>query len=387
MKIGIMMRAMDQDSGFRAVVEGYVNGMLRVGPQHEYVLFYRSDKYLGRFFAQPKVKELLLRAPHKLWWDQVTVPWHARKQNVDILFNPKFSVPLISHCPVTMGLQEPAWYAWPQHYDLSNVIYMRTFLPLYVRRASYLFPNSQFILDENRRYLNRSFTNAQVAYSGTDERFRPIDDRASLEPFRVKYGLPPKFILSLTRVDHPGVEHSTSFHGGKNPETTVRAFMRIRDRVPHQLVMAGRRVRGYLAHLGFSDADLRGVKLIEWIPFDELPQLYNLAELFVIPSFYEGCPNTLLQAMACGCAIVASETGGCSDVGADAALYADPHNPDDFAAKMLRVLNDGTLRGALQTSSVARSSYFHWDRSAKVILDGMERVLHSEALPTVVSAA
>ncbi len=375
LKIGVMMRAMDQDSGFRAVVDGYVRGMLRVGPQHQYVLFYHSDKYLGGFAQHANVKEMLLAGHGKLWWDQVAVPWQAWREKVDVLFNPKFSVPLISPCPVTMGLQEPAAWAWPQHYPRFNNFYMRMLIPLYARKASFFFPNSRFILEENRHYLKLPFEPATIAYSATHEQFRPIEDQAVLEEFRTRFNLPQHYILNVTRVTHPGLKHNNSFHGGKNPETALRAFMQIRDRVPHHMVIAGRQVHDYLMHLGFKDSDLERVILLEWVPFEDLAKLYNLADLFVIPSFYEGCPNTLLQAMACGRPVVASKTGGCPDIGGEAALFADPHDPADFAQQMLRVLEDESLRHDLAARGLARSANFDWDRTARLILEGLEQTV------------
>jgi hypothetical protein len=69
MKIAIMMRAMDQDSGFRAIIEGLVESMLRVGKDHSFLLLYRQRKWLGRFSSFENAKEVLARAPHKLAWE------------------------------------------------------------------------------------------------------------------------------------------------------------------------------------------------------------------------------------------------------------------------------------------------------------------------------
>jgi glycosyltransferase involved in cell wall biosynthesis len=328
-------------------------------------LQYRTPKWLGRFATYPNVREVLVRAPHKFLWDQVAVPYCAWKEGADVIFNPKFSVPLLSHCQVAMGLQEPAWWTWPQHYEKLDALYERLMLPRYIHKAAHLFPMSNFILEENRQVLGLPLANTTLAYAAADRHFRSIDDTEVLEEFRRKHQLPARFILSVTRVDHPGLEGSTSFHGGKNPETTFRAFARIRDRVPHVLVFAGRRVRDYLLHTEGPDVNLDRVRFLDFVPYEEMPKLYSLAELFVNPAYYEGCPGTLLQAMACGCPMVVSHSGGNADVGNGAALFADPYDPADFADKMLAVLTSQTLRQELQAKSLCRSGDFSWDKTAR----------------------
>ncbi len=99
MKIAVMMRAIDHDSGFQSYVIGLMNALLGFEDDHRYVLLYRTPRFLGQFASSPKVKEILVTAPHKFLWDQVAVPWHAWREGVDIIFNPKFSVPFVAHCP------------------------------------------------------------------------------------------------------------------------------------------------------------------------------------------------------------------------------------------------------------------------------------------------
>jgi glycosyltransferase involved in cell wall biosynthesis len=374
MKIAIMMRAMDQDSGFRAYVEGLLDALLRLDHINAYLLLYRTPKWLGRFAAVGNVHEVLVKAPHTLIWDQLAVPYAAYRAGADVLFNPKFSVPLLSPCPVAMGLQEPAWWAWPEHYAWWDVRYIRTMLPLYCRKAAHLFPMSQFVLDENRKYLGLPLPHATVTYPAPQASFRPMDDRSTLEACRRTYRLPPRFILSVTRVDHMGVETAGLWCPGKNVETTLRAFARCRDQIPHDLVVAGRHVRDYLRQMGWSDGDLVRVHFLGFVPHDALPALYNLADLFVIPSFYEGFGFALVEALASGCAVVASHTGACPEVSSGAALLADPHDPADFAGKMLAVLGDEALRQELQRKSLARARVFNWDSAARLTLHALVAV-------------
>ena len=378
MKIAIMMRAMDQDSGFRAYVMGLVENMLQIDESNSYLLLYRTTKWTGHFSSYKNVKEILLQAAHKFIWDQVAVPYRAWQEGADIIFNPKFSVPLISHCPVAMGLQEPAWWVWPKHYERFDVLYQKIMLPLYCRKSAHLFPMAKFNLEETRKCIGLPLNNATVTYTVPGKQMRPMEDRAELEKFRRKYQLPDRYILSVTRVDHPGLdkfEKGGSFHPGKNPETTLRAFIQCRKDLPHKLVFAGRRIRDYMLHLGFKDADFEDVIFIPFVPYEELPELYNNADLFVVASYYDGCSTVIMEAMACGCPVVASATGGFPEISGGAAIHADPHDPADFSRKFKLVLLDEKLRKELKKKSLERASFFNWQRTAKLTLEGLDRAV------------
>jgi glycosyltransferase involved in cell wall biosynthesis len=375
MVIAIMMRAMEQDSGFRAFTEGLVETLLQVDPNNKYLLFYRHEKWVGRFSAYANAEEIKINAPHKLLWDQLAVPYMAWKKGADIIFNPKFSIPLVSHCPVAMGIHEPAWWAWPEHYNRFNVLYQKLFLPLYMKKSSHLFSMTQFVVDENRKYIGVPLEKTTVIYAAISDNFRRIDDSEGLMRFREKYGLEGKFILCVTRVDHPGLDGSDSYHEGKNPETALAAFNLIKNNVPHELVFAGRRVREYMEFKGMGESDFESVRFLDFVPYEEIPHLYTLADLKVIPSLYEGFGYTLLEAMACGCPVVASNQGASPEVAGGAAVLADPYSAEDFAKQMLRVLEDDGLREGLRQKSLERCRFFSWEKTAVKTLDGLNNVL------------
>ena len=95
--------------------------------------------------------------------------------------------------------------------------------------------------------------------------------------------------------------------------------------------------------------------------------------MVVIPSFYEGCPATVMQAMACGSPLIASATGGSPEVSGDAGLLVDPHDPADIARKMTAVLSDEDLRKKLKERGLERASFFNWKRTAKLTMEGLVR--------------
>jgi len=373
MKIAVMLRAMDQESGFRAYIEGLMENILAMDRTNSYLLFYRATKWYGRFSLYENVKEMVLRAPHKFAWDQIAVPYRAWKEGADIIFNPKFSVPLVSHCPVAMGIQEPDWYVYPEYYEWFDARYMKAMLPIYCRKASHLFPMSLFNLEESRKHLGLPLKNVTVTYTCPGKHMKPMDDPFPLETFREKYRLPERFLLCITRVDHPGLDNfqKRKFFPGKHPETVLKAFILCREHIPQHLVFAGRRVRDYMVSLGFQEKDFTRVHFLPFVPYEELPKLYNTADMSIVPTYYDGCSTTMMESMACGCPVIGSKTDACPEIGGGAALYADPYNPSDFAEKIVLLAKDVDLRNELKIKCRERAAYFDWARTAELTLNGL----------------
>jgi glycosyltransferase involved in cell wall biosynthesis len=100
------------------------------------------------------------------------------------------------------------------------------------------------------------------------------------------------------------------------------------------------------------------------ISSEGLRALYNCAEVFVYPSWYEGFGLPPLEAMACGAPVVLSQTSSLPEVGGDATLYIDPNDPESIAAGILQVLDDGELRQTLRQRGLARACQFSWHNTA-----------------------
>ncbi len=371
MKIAIMMRAIDQESGFHLFLDGLIESLLKIDSENHYILLYRTPKYFGKFSSYKNVTELIVKAPHKIMWDQISAPYAAWKYKADIIYNPKFTVPFISHCPVVMGIQEPAWWAWPEHYEKRDVIYQKIMLPLYMHRASRFFSMSKWDLDESRKYINVSLDNTTVAYPGVHEHLKPVNDKKLLEEFRIKHNLPEKFILSLTRVDNPGMDKSNKWNPSKNPDASLKAFILCRDKIPHHLVFAGRNIKKYFLSNGYTEKDFKKVLFINFIPFNELQNIYTLADLLLLPSYYESFSFTLIGAMACGCPSVASSSCGIKEVAGEGALYADPNSAEDFADKILMILTNEELNMQLKNKGLEITKKYTWENTARLTLKGL----------------
>jgi glycosyltransferase involved in cell wall biosynthesis len=114
--------------------------------------------------------------------------------------------------------------------------------------------------------------------------------------------------------------------------------------------------------------------MIGWVDHQDLPAIYQLASCFVLPSFHESCSVALLEALACGCPVIASSTGGNPEVVADAALLIDPYDPHALKNAMLRMTLELELRQELTRRGLGRAQRFSWEKSAAATLQVLEEV-------------
>ena len=197
-----------------------------------------------------------------------------------------------------------------------------------------------------------------VVYPGVDhERFRPVDVPAS---FRARYGLDRagRYVLFVGS-DDPR----------KNLPTLVRAFARVKQRIPEvRLLKVGaphfQREREHLLAL-IEELELtRNVLFFDGVSDEDLPLFYNAAGLLVLPSLYEGFGLPVVEAMACGTPVVCSDATALPEVAGHSALLVEPSDDRQLAEALCRVLVNQDLQQRLRRSSLERSESFALQRQA-----------------------
>ena len=113
-------------------------------------------------------------------------------------------------------------------------------------------------------------------------------------------------------------------------------------------------------------APTQGLVMTGYLPRrEDLAAVYSAADLFVLPSHYEGFGLPLAEAMACGCPAVASESSCLPEVGGDAALYFPPADADALAARISEVLDTPDLAERLRAQGPAQAARFTWAETAR----------------------
>jgi glycosyltransferase involved in cell wall biosynthesis len=361
MRIGIMLRHYEQqEGGVKVYTKRLLPLLFSYGAQHQYVLIYQNSKLLGTYAQYPNVEEVAVGIPGTVPWDQIAVPWIARKKRLDVIFNPKFTVPFFAKAKKMFVLHGSEWFVIPEHFLRHDRWYFNTFVPLYCRHADAFIAVSNAVKADVVKHTGVDPRKVFPIHNGFDPvLFQPVRDPERLRAVREKYKLPERFILWCGQIE-----------SRKNVARLLRAFARIKDELPHQLVLAGEQRWSTRSELQvMQELHLEDRVLFPgWIDHGDLPAVYSLAELFAFPSLYEGFGIPLIEAMACGCPIVTANTCAPPEVLDGSGCLVDPLDVEAIAAGMKKVLLDPELRARMIARGMERSKAFGWEQCARQVL-------------------
>ena len=365
MRLGIMLRHFDQhEGGVKVYTREIVRAMIELNRKHEIVLLFRNRQRLGTYRGVDGVQEVLLEGGPILLWDQIKVPRAVDKLGIDVLFNPKYSIPLRAKCKTSWVCHGMDWYAMPQASPLLDRMSHRYLVPRYAAKADALISVSAVTTDHLQKYLNVPRERIHTVYSGLSDDFRTRVSPAQLERIRQRFSLPPRFLLYCGAVYPP-----------KNFTRLIQAYAKVGPAQGVPLVIAGGGNR-YLSEHELDEPKRQNiadwVKWPGWIENKDLPAFYQLADGLLLPSLYESVGMPIMEAMACGCPVLTSDRFGTKEIAGDAALLVDPESLDAIAAGIDRLLNDQELRAAKIAAGERRAGEFTWTHTAGELLRVLE---------------
>jgi len=201
-----------------------------------------------------------------------------------------------------------------------------------------------------------------VIYNGFNPSYRILDNPGGLEKIRLKYDL-----------DRPFMFYPAATWPHKNHKKLFEALWILRDRYKFdgQLVLTGVAMHAHgemvaeIGRLGLQEE----VKVLGFLPYEDLPWIFNLARLMVFPSFFEGFGIPLVEAMACGCPVACSNVTSIPEVVGEAAVLFDPQSAEDIAAKTWRLWTDDALRREMVQAGLERAKMFSWRETARKTIE------------------
>lgn len=237
-----------------------------------------------------------------------------------------------------------------------------------LRRASAIITDSESSKKDISKFAGISEDKIFVVYLAAGEHFRKVDKPKN------KFNLPQKFALYVGDITW-----------NKNLPNLIKAI----NKTDIPLVIVGKTFlnteydRNNPWNQGIKESQelAKGNSKVIGLGFvsdEDLVDLYNLATVFVMPSFYEGFGLPIVEAMQSGCPVVTTKGGSISEIAGDAAIYVDPEDVDSIEEGIKKVFNDEKLQKELRTKGLEQAKIFTWEKTANATMSVYKKIFKNE---------
>jgi len=371
MKVGVDIRVLGK--GRRTGVEDYTINLLKrllsADKSIKYRLFYnglRKPDLSYSFLKNSNVKLKTLRFPNRIFDIFLRFLKFPKLDNIlgkiNVFLSPHFLLaPVSKQVKKIVVFYDLSFVRYPEFFSLPKLLWHKFIYPKsHAKKADLIIAISKSTKKDLISLYGIKPEKIEVIYPGIDEKFKPIDKNDPiLRRVRERYSLPNYFILYFGTIEPR-----------KNILGLIEAFEQVKrskdsDFSKIKLVIAG--TKGWLCNNIFKKVDNSEFKediiFTGFIEEEDKVYLYNLAEIFVYPSFFEGFGLPPLEAMACGRPVIVSDKPSLPEVVGRGAIMVDPNNVDEISFSIKKLLKDKELRNFFKDQSIKRAGKFNWEES------------------------
>ncbi len=362
----------------RTGVEWYcyhvINELKKIIPADTRVVLYTNEPLRDDLKDLPaNWEEKVLRWPLRKLWSQTRLAYELWRNPPDVFFAPGQLIPWLCPRNTVATLHDSAFMADPKSYWWASRWYLRWMNNLIIKKAKKIILTADFNLRELKKYYGDGVGQkcAIVPLAYDDKLYNLSNAQTSAPEVLEKYQISRPYIISISRLEEK-----------KNTARIVESFDLLKRDFPSlQLVLIGKPGVGYEKVKESIEASANRVSIITpgYVENAEMPKLLGSAEVFVFPSLYEGFGIPILEAMACGVPVVASDNTALPEVGAQAAIYIDPNDIGAITDAIRRVLYDPELRQRLVLLGIQRIKNFSWELTARQVVDVIYKLYGSKS--------
>jgi len=295
-------------------------------------------------------------------WLRATLPMYlaTTREKPGLLWCPYGAAPAWSPCPVVAILHDVAYLRYPDYFSRRTLRFFERHTANLLTTAARIVVPSEHTKNEIIRNFRVAPDKLRVIHWGVERLFRPQPEREVAECLA-------KFALTRPYVLFVGTRQPR-----KNLVRLIEAFVSLKKEtdLPHKLVLVGRWgwLNSSLMELMTECAVREHVVLLDYVPRADLPYLYSGADLFVLPSLYEGFGLPLIEAMACGTPVAAADNSSLTEIVGDAGLLFKAEDVAQIQYTIKRIVDSPELQGELRTKGLARAKGFSWEQSCDKLL-------------------
>ncbi len=291
----------------------------------------------------------------------------SRRCGADLYHEPNYLL-MPFDGPSVVTIHDLSYLHYPQYHPKDRIHRMEKGMPHTLRRADHLITDSEYVRKELMELLGVPADKVTAIVLGVDSTFRPLSPK-ECAPTLARYGLEGlRYLLALGTLEPR-----------KNISGLIAAYSRLPGKIQdaHPLALVG--MRGWLSdplERQIEPLKRRGrLRVLGYVPSDDLPFLYGGAHGFAFPSFYEGFGLPPLEAMACGVPTLISDRSCLPEVAGDVALQVDPEDVEAMAGGLERLISDAAFRANARKAGPQRAARFTWEKCVDSTVGVYRKVL------------
>jgi len=340
-------------------------------PEHEFIFIF-DRPYDQRFIFSSNIIPIVAKPPARhplLWkyWYDIKIPAILRKYKAEVFVSPDGFCSLTTKVPQCMVLHDLAFLHYPSHNTTANQVFLRRYVPKFIRKAKTIVTVSEFSKQDIVRHYKTDPEKINVVYNAAKEIFEPVTANAA-ELTKKKYSEGKEYFLYVGAI-----------HPRKNLMNLLKAFsiFKKRQQSNMKLIIAGRLAWKY-------DSFVRELKkykyrhdviLLGYLEETELANILASAYALVYVSFFEGFGIPVLEAMKCDVPVITSIRSSMQEIAKEAALYADPRSFEEIAEKMMLIYKDEKLRKELIAKGKSVAVGYSWKKTGELLWQSIQKTV------------
>lgn len=299
------------------------------------------------------------------YWEQVKLSQFIKKIKPDILHCTANTAPLFFSAKLVITIHDIIYmesvnFSGSAYQNFGN-LYRKFIVPKVAKKAKIIITVSEFEKEVIAKTLNIPESKIRVIYNAVNSQFKIINHE-DLLPFKNKYQLPDYFILhfgnTAPKKNTIGVLKAYSLYSSNNKNNFTLVITDCSTDY----------IESLLKEINQPEL-IKKIHILNYIPFTEVPFLYNLAKVFLYPSHRESFGMPVVEAMACGVPVITSNTSALPEIAGGAAILADPKDAIEIAEQINILINDPELYNSYKEKGLANAGRFNWNDAAKKTLE------------------
>ncbi|HLD43053.1 MAG TPA: glycosyltransferase family 1 protein [Candidatus Nanoarchaeia archaeon] len=367
MRIGIITDSIDDNgAGITTYTRNLVKNVLNSDKNNEYFLIHYRKDNRNKIYKNRNIKHIIIPLYEFPFYRQlrklIIFPLLLRKYNLDVVHEPTQIGPFFfkQKYKMIVTIHDLAPLLYPKTQGMLPYLEHKIGLKIILKNVHKIITVSENTKEDIIRIFRISPKKIHVTYEAAENDCKRIKNRKAISEFKRKNSITFPFILYVGTIEPR-----------KNIPALIRAFNEIRKQHPtYKLIIVGK--KGWKYKCIFKLIEKLNLKndIIStgFIPRSDLVLYYNTAELFVWPSLYEGFGLPILEAMKCGCPVLASQIPTNREIVKEIPCAFNPKDPHELCRKMQELIQNNSLRNKRIKQGLKTAQEFSWRRCAEETL-------------------